>query len=357
MLRFTSICSLLVVFFFSIAEVAAQDSETTGTSNPAKLKPLVQVFSSTLYNPENGYVGMAFGRAHLGFQYQFDTNWSAKMIIDRGRPTTVGPILLTDTASQGLILDNTSKEGAYYTMHLKFASLCWRVNQRLAIEGGAILQNHYITQERFWGLRYVAQTFQDKYWKIPSTDLGFLASYKISKYFSVDAAITNGEGPRLQQDASGKMKLAGGLDIFPTQKTQIRIYGHSRQTGVDTLFAEKMLSLFFGYKPGSKFRMGGEFNIMDKPGHHPGLSYYGYSLYTAYQIRKETSVFLRYDRLLSDLEPSVLPSMEQDGNAVFAGVSYSPVNGVNLSLNYQAWFEQDTEPLNNLLFSFEYHFE
>lgn len=56
------------------------------------------------------------------------------------------------------------------------------------------------------GYRFVAQTFQDKYWKIPSTDLGFIARYKINDFISVDAAMTNGEGPRVARDINGKGK-------------------------------------------------------------------------------------------------------------------------------------------------------
>jgi len=58
---------------------------------------------------------------------------------------------------------NTSIAGSYYTMTLKFASLEWKPNEHFKVQAGGILQNHSITQEQFWGYRYVAPTFQDKF--------------------------------------------------------------------------------------------------------------------------------------------------------------------------------------------------
>ena len=213
---------ILLLSLFAVSVLNAQ--ETNNIFNFNKQKPIVQIFGTAKFDAQTNHYSYSFGRAHLGFQYQFNKKWNAKIIIDRGRPTSVGEISVTDTNGNMLTVQNTSKEGAYYTMFLKFASLQWKVNDKLSLEGGAILQNHYITQECFWGLRYVAQTFQDLYWHIPSSDLGFIAAYKFNSVFSVDAAITNGEGPRKVQDAFGKVKFAGGIDVNPTEKIQTRVF-------------------------------------------------------------------------------------------------------------------------------------
>jgi len=247
-----------------------------------------------------------------------------------------------------------TKEGAYYTMFLKFASLQWKVNDKLSLEGGAILQNHYITQERFWGLRYVAQTFQDLYWHIPSSDLGFIAYYKLNKTFSFDAAITNGEGPRVKQDAFGKIKMAGGLNINPTEKIQTRIFYHNRQSGIDSTATEQMLSFFIGVKPSAKFRLGAEFNYMKNLDNNKDLNSLGYSVYSTFKIH-ETEVFVRFDRLLYEESAINNLAVLGNGNTLMGGVSYSPVKGVQLSLNYQAWLpDDDAKPQNRVLFSMEY---
>ncbi len=322
-----------------------------------KLTPIVQVFGTAAYDIENKRYGYSFGRAHLGFQYQFNKDWSAKMIIDRGRPTTIANITVADSAGNMLNVDYATKEGSYYTMWLKFASLRWQVNDRLSLVGGALLQNHYITQERFWEFRYVAQTFQDMYWHIPSSDLGFRANYKINDVFSLDAALTNGEGPRVKQDALGKIKYAAGLNINQGDKFQSRIYYHNRATGNDSLSAKQMFSVFAGYKPSHKFRIGGEFNYMNHLNNDSGTNSYGFSVFSAYHITESTQLFVRYDRLLYESE-HFLPTTLADGNAIIGGLSYAPVKGINISLNYQGWMPdaENNSLQNNILLSMEYKF-
>lgn len=327
------------------------------TTHLKKLKPIVQVFGTAAYDIEKNRYGYGFGRAHLGLQYQFNDRWNAKIIIDRGRPTTIEEITITDTSGNVLNVNYTTKEGSYYTMYLKFASLTWQINTKLSLEGGALLQNHYITQERFWGFRYVAQTFQDLYWHIPSTDLGFMARYQINDIFSFDAALTNGEGPRINQDAFGKVKYAAGLDINPGNKFQSRIYYHNRTTGVDSLSTEQMFSVFAGCKFSEQFRLGGEFNYMDNLNYATGTDSYGFSVYSAFQIIDNTQLFIRYDRLLY-VTTNNASNMEADGHTMMGGISYSPVKGINLSLNYQGWIPDDEnkKTQNNILFSMEYKF-
>ncbi len=322
------------------------------------LKPIVQVFGTASYNFENNKYGYNFGRAHLGFQYRFNESWLAKIIIDRGRATTVGEITVTDTNGNILTVQNTSKEGAYYTMFLKFASLQWKVNDKFTLEGGAILQNHYITQERFWGFRYVAQTFQDLYWKIPSSDLGFIAYYKLSNIFSFDASITNGEGTRKIQDAFEKVKFAGGIDINPSGKIKTRIFYHNRQSITNSEKAEQLFSVFAGFKPVTKFRIGGEFNYMANLNNINNLNSYGFSLYSAYQLTENTELFARYDRLYYDLPDNPDTNIKGNGNTLMGGISYSPVNGVKISLNYQGWLPDETtnQNENSILLSMEYKF-
>ena len=66
-------------------------------------------------------------------------------------------------------------------MTLKFASLEWNPNEHIKVQAGGVLQNHYIAQEKFWGYCYVAPTFKDKYYGIPSSDLRIISYFKINK--------------------------------------------------------------------------------------------------------------------------------------------------------------------------------
>ncbi|MBU1013857.1 MAG: rhodanese-like domain-containing protein [Bacteroidetes bacterium] len=322
------------------------------------LKPIVQVFGTASYDIENNLYNYSFGRAHLGFQYQFNEKWSAKIIIDRGRATTVGEITVSNSSGEIFNVKNTSSEGAFNTMFLKFASLQWKLNNKLTLEGGAILQNHYMTQEQFWGFRYVAQTFQDLYWNIPSSDLGFIVYYKLSEVFSVDAALTNGEGPRKIQDSFGKVKISGGITIDPSEKLRARLYYHNRKSGRPDLITEQMYSVFIGYKPLTKFRFGGEFNYMENLNNINSLNSYGFSFYSTYRLTAKTEFFARFDRIFNEAPDNFNTDANRNGCTIMGGISHSPVKGVNISLNYQGWLPNATEiqNVNNILLSMEYKF-
>lgn len=349
---------LSIILLLATTLLKAQDSTNVYNFDFNKLKPIVQIFGTASYNLEDNVYGYNFGRAHLGFQYQFNEKWSSKIIIDRGRATSVGEITVTDSDGNILTVQNASKEGAYYTMFLKFASLQWKVNDKFTLEGGAILQNHYITQERFWGFRYVAQTFQDLYWKIPSSDLGFIADYKFNNFFSVDVAITNGEGPRIIQDALGKVKFAGGIDVNPTEKIQTRFFYHNRQSKTNGEETEQLFSVFAGYKPIPKFRIGSEFNYITNLNNISRLNSYGFSFFSAYKLSSKTELFARYDKLYYDVSDNLDININGNGNTIIGGISHSPVKGVSISLNYQGWLPDETINQNehSILLSMEYKF-
>jgi len=339
---------------------SSQDSTNVFGFDHSRIKPVVQVFGNFEYNPSRDVskdYSFWFGRAHLGLQYQFNKNWSAKVIIDRGKPTTVGRISVTDSAGNTFLVNNTSKEGAMNTMFLKFASLQWIVNDYLTLEGGAILQNHYITQEKFWGYRYVAETFQDRYYGIPSTDLGLIAYFKPGRKTGFDIAITNGEGPRIDQDNKGSIKTAAGIDFTPTDHLVTRFYYHHNAGGIqDRTTAEQLFSFFAGYKQKDIFRAGGEFTRVIGYKNYHNLASWGYSLYGSFAPGKNTSIFLRFDRLLFEVPDHLAVEVHANGNAYIAGIAYSPVRGISFCLNYQG-FDFDTSPKpweQRILASFEF---
>lgn len=345
----------LTILLFLLSCLISKAQDSTNVFNFNNLKPIVQVFGTASYNFDENKYDYSFGRVHLGFQYQFNDKWSSKIIIDRGRSTTFSGLTVTDSAGNNLNVDYNYNEGSYYTFWLKFASLQWKVNDKLTLEGGAILQNHYITQERFWGFRFIAQTFQDLYWKIPSSDLGFIAYYKINNVLSLDAAITNGEGPRVKQDEFGKVKMASGININLKKKIQTRIYYHNKQSGIDTAKTEQMFSFFVGFIPNAKFRIGAEFNYMNNLENYNDINSLGYSIYSAFKVNPKTEFFARFDRLLYE-EPAInYLSVLRNGNTLMGGVSYSPVNGVYFSLNYQGWIpDNKSDYQHKLLLSMEY---
>ena len=297
----------------------------------------------------------------IGYQYLFNNKFSAKIILDRGRPSSLEKITVIDSAGNELIVKSNYTEGSFLTMYLKFASLEWKVNDHLKIEGGAILENHYITQERFWGYRYVAQTFQDRYYHTSSTDLGFIGYYKFSDKFGFDVAVTNGEGVRVIQDKFGKVKIAAGFDLKPVKGLQIRIY-YANKTSSDSINneAQQLISVFAGYKHPKYFRFGGEFNYQQNHLNIKDEDLFGYSIYGSYIVSNKFEIFARFDKLISNTKARENKHWHfyNDGLAIITGFQYSPVKGVNISLNYQGWIpdNNDLNFQNYVLLDFEYKF-
>ena len=326
---------LILILLAHITKSYSQDSLTQKTD--LQFVPVVQVFGITTYNITDHHYRYWIDRAFLGFQIKFNDRWSTKVLIDRGTPTSVGGISVTDSAGNAYNVTNTSREGAFYTMYLKLATLRWNVNDKLTLEGGVILQNHYITQDHFWKLRYVAQTFSDRYYSMAPTDLGFIGYYKINKTIAIDAAVTNGEGPRFDQDLYGKVKFASGIDIQPYDFIQFRIYYHYKPSGESTTGNENFISFFSGIRPNPKTRLGVEYNYMKNLFAVNELKSYGWSLFGVYSLSKQLEIFGRGDRLLYENVDLEQPGVWGNGITLLAGISESPVNGISLSIAYQYW--------------------
>jgi hypothetical protein len=344
-----------------LVNLSVTAQEIDGSFHPTG-KPIIQVFGNFDYNAADNVqkqFGFWFGRAHFGYEYLFSPQFSGKIIIDAGRPTTVGQISVVNASGDNLSVTNASKEGSYYTMTLKFALLEWKLNEQFKIQAGGILQNHYITQEKFWGYRYIAPTFQDKYYGIPSSDLGFIAYYKANKKIGFDLALTNGEGFRFDQDAYGDVKLAGGIDFIPVKNLQTRFYyDHTSSKNPSKLATQQLISFFAGYKFQDKFRVGGEYNYRINHQNISNHNLFGWSFYGSYALKKNIELFARYDLLQTNTLSGQNSSWyaQNTGSAVITGVHFSPVKGINLSLNYQGWIleEKENERQHHILFSFEY---
>ena len=340
----------------------AQDTANVYGFKSDKGKPIIQVFTNFDYNAtKDAQKQFAFwiGRAHFGYEYQFNKQFSGKIVLDAGRPTTIGVIEVKDTSGNNLPVTNSSKEGSYYTITLKFASLEWKPNEHFRVQAGAVLQNHYITQEKFWGYRYLAETFQDRYYKIPSSDLGCIVYIKPNELFGFDVALTNGEGFRFDQDAYGDVKLAAGIDFKPVKGLQTRLfYDYTKSDNPSKPAVQQLLSFFAGYKFKNMFRIGGEYNYRFNHLNISNQDLFGYSFYGSIHFKKKFDYFMRFDQLMSNTKLGATQewNYNADGKAIITGIQYTPVSGINLSLNYQGFMPENnnTNFQHHILFSFEY---
>lgn len=116
----------LLIFMLLAISIYSQNPTllTSDSSFKPSGKPIIQVFGNFDYNATRNAqktYGFWFGRAHFGYQYHFSKHLLGKVIIDAGRPTTVGTLTVTNAIGDSLNVTSTSKEGSYYTMTLKFA--------------------------------------------------------------------------------------------------------------------------------------------------------------------------------------------------------------------------------------------
>jgi hypothetical protein len=319
------------------ALVSGQDSTGVKGFNYSRLKPVVHFFTNAEFNPSKGTskdYSFWIGRALLGFNYQFDTRWSAKLLIDRTRLT-----------------------GSINTMYVKVAHIRWEPDNRFALEIGTVNQNNYIPFETFYGYRFVAETFQDRYYGTPSSDIGIIGYFKLSKKISFDAAITNGEGPRIDQDDFGKLRFAGGLNFSPVSQIQTRVFYQLKSSGEPGRLAkEHLFNANITYKAGEKARFGIELNYIKDFMSVSGTDSYGGTAFGCITLYKSLNFLVRYDRLIMKRPIEIPGAIPFSQNACITGFSLSPAKGITICLNYQGSYRimESSQANHRILFSFEY---
>ena len=353
------ILNIMIIFSFVI--IAQPLFAQSDSAFKPEGKMIIQVINRTIFENQgsNNTFGMYINRSHFGYSYQFNPEWKAAVVVDAGRPTLFGNLSVKDSSGNPLNTNYSYQQGSYYTITLKFSYIEFNPTKDIKLQAGGILLNHYITQEKFWGYRYILETFPDKYFSIPSGDLGFIGYFDAAKWLSLDLAITNGEGFRNNQDSYGKLKIAGGIDFKPVDGFISRIYYDNSSSGDPVANGNQQLySAFIGYKVPQLFRIGAEYDYHKNHNHLPDNDLYGYSIYGSYILSDNFELFGRYDNLRSNtLEGKANAwNFQNDGGAFIGGVHYNPVNGISLSLSYQGWKPEDINLnyKNSVAFSFEY---
>jgi hypothetical protein len=281
-------------------------------------KPIIRIFANfhTGLNENSEFTGFDVSRAYLGYEYHLSENFSGIVKLDIGSPDDVS-------------LYSKVKRYAYF----KNAAIVYRYNN-LTVHGGIIDMQHFIYQEKFWGYRYIAKSFSDRYRFGPKADIGVDVVYKFGDFLSVDLSFMNGEGyTNLQRDDTYKGGL--GFTVFPIKGLSLRGYADLMEKGE----AQITLASFIGYKFKKLFRVAIEYNHKLNDNFAKNQDRYGISTYGTVHIFKKFEVFGRYDWIVSNVMPDEINpwNLPYDGSSVIAGVQYAPIKKVKLSLNYQDW--------------------
>lgn len=266
-------------------------------------KPIVTVFTN--YNAgigkSNKTSGFDLERAYFGYDAKVSNNLSAKVVFDIGTSKVKGSDL---------------ERIAY----IKNAQITWKAKD-FSLDFGLIGLQQFSYQERFWGYRYLAKSFQDQYKFGSSADMGITAKYKFTKWISADFTISNGEGyKKLNVDNRNRYSL--GATVEPLKGLSFRAYydTYTSPSG-ENLKDQQSLALFAGYKH-KCFSVGTEYNKQSNTKFKKGKNLEGYSAYATGKVNSKFSVFGRYDYL-------------NEGSYIF-GVEYNPIKQLKLSPNYQA---------------------
>ncbi|MCU0461710.1 MAG: hypothetical protein MUF36_06820 [Bacteroidales bacterium] len=299
----------LVLFAFLSQAASGQTNESYG-------KPIAEIFTDfhVNFNDTLKHTGFDLNRAYLGWHFIPGGKISGKVIINIGSP-------------DDLATGSTPRRYAY----CREASLIWS-DEKLTVSAGVTGTRIFEFQQRFWGKRYVANTYQSINGYGFIADLGFVIDYKFNDVWKADLSVMNGEGySNLQLDDNLRASL--GLTITPASGLAFRIYGDIQDAGG---LWQPVAVVFAGYK-NDLITIGGEIsyksNIDCNRGHHA----WGVSSTGGINLTQKLELFGRYDYSTSvTLGKDIMKwNYLKDGSFVIIGMQYILSPYAKIALNYQ----------------------
>lgn len=279
-------------------------------------KPVGEIFTDFHYNPNDTTKTTGFGinRAHLGYNYTPEGNFSALIIINIGTP---------EDLSEGAV----PKRYAYF----REASVIYK-KEKLTLSFGMVSTRYADFQQGFWGKRYLGPEYQAAYPYGSVADLGVVMDYRLSDLLKLDLSILNGKGyTNIQLDNS--LKTALGLTISTSDKVYVRLYGDlMKPQGV----MQTTLIMFAGIK-NDLFSFGAEASYKTRLDLINGHDVWGLSATASIFLNKKSEIFARYD-----YAASVIPrneelqwDYEKDNTYLIAGLQQKLSENLKIALTYR----------------------
>ena len=306
---------LSVLLILSVSAIAFAQLEGGPDSARYKVVPEIMLFS----NFHQGIGGdthepnFEIKRATLGCQFHVPKGFSS--------------IIRLDVSPNQPLGQNYNTVNVY----LRAMYISWKKGKFL-LNTGLVDNMQHMTQQKFWGARYVFKSFLDEYRFIPAIDLGFNGRYNFMDNLSLEFGMMTGT---IKDDSVsyGKYYYSLSLNYAPVKELQLKIHStYSFQN--DDLFTA---GAFAGWNIIPHLRFGAEYNAKFSP---RNILQHGASAYLIYGFLKDRlNLFARYDYLTSSCSPGFVPSwtVVEDGMALVAGCDWKVVDYVRLSLNYQGW--------------------
>ncbi|HBC79588.1 MAG TPA: hypothetical protein DEO60_16140 [Bacteroidales bacterium] len=271
-------------------------------------------------NDTSKTTGFGLNRAYLGYNFTPDDHFSGSVIINAGNPEDLAP-------------GSIPKRYTY----IREASLTYS-NDKLKIAFGITGTRLFEFQQRFWGKRYVANTYQSLNGYGFVADLGIVIDYQISDILKADFTLMNGEGyNNCQLDNS--LRSSAGLTLTPDNGLAFRIYGDlTRDNGL----WQPMFLGFAGFK-NEKVTIGGEITYKSNLDLNQGHNAWGISGTGSVSLAEKTEVFARYDFSKSALARGDIQRWNhfRDGDFLVLGIQYTFNKFVKIALDYQGIYPDD----------------
>jgi hypothetical protein len=305
----------LLLLIFSLTWWQILNSQTVVTHG----KPIAEIFTDFHYtfNDTSQTTGFGIKRAYLGYNFQPEGNFSSTIIVNIGSP-------------EELSLGSTSRRYAFF----REASVTYS-KERLNLSFGIASTRIFRFQQRFWGKRYIANSYQALNGYGTVADLGIVMDYIFNDRLTVDLSIMNGQGySDIQIDNSLKKSI--GITITPVNQLSIRLYGDiMKPRGI----LQATMIAFAGFK-NDLITFGAEAsyksNIDLTEGHHA----WGLSATGAISLSENTELFARYDYSSSVIVPGDITRWNflMDRSFAVFGFQYTFSQNVKLALNYQGTY-------------------
>jgi hypothetical protein len=302
-------------------------------------KPIAEIFSDFHLNLNDTLQksGFAINRAYLGYKFMPDDHFSGTIIVNIGSP---------DELSSG----SQPRRYAFF----REASLSY-TDEKLSVYLGITGTRLFDFQQKFWGKRYIANTYQSINGYGYVADLGVVIDYKFSDEIKADVSLMNGEGySNIQLDNS--LKASMGFTFTSQGGAAARIYEDLIK--VHGLWQNTFL-VFVGIKKEYGF-FGAEFTHKTNLDVEAGHNAYGFSATSGLSLTHSVELFARYDYSTSSKtsEEEIPWNYHLDGKFLITGIQKTFSSNVKVALDYQGHFPYSTENQRsslifiNALFSF-----
>jgi hypothetical protein len=302
-------------------------------------KPIAEIFTDfhLNLNDTSNTTGFSLNRAYLGYKIMTESRFAGTIIVNAGVP---------DDLAQGSV----PKRYAYF----REASVSYTGEKTLVYLGitGTRLFDY---QQKFWGKRYIANTYQSINGYGYVADLGVAVDYRFNDFLKADVTLMNGEGySNVQLDNS--LKGSAGFTITPNDEIAFRIYDDLMKTkGV----WQNTFLVFLGYRTDKAF-IGAEYTHKTSLDLEKGHNAFGISATAGIIVSRSVELFARYDYSTSTkISGTDTPWNDLlDGKLMIAGLQKKFGENVKIALDYQGHFpyspeNQDSHGLYlNLFFGF-----